>query len=277
MELKHYIMAAVIIGLLIILLVPMGSEYHDCGVDRDCFKNYSGNCEKAVFRTEENEVTTTMRVEGLKDTECGLSVEIEGDGRSEDMICWFPFNVTDFDAVNMAESCSGPLADTLEEQGRLMREELNKLSQTNLGCVPATLWEANYSTFIINGVVQKGDVSYCHTSMDFHVPGKLDAASIEYYFNITDEEIYLDYTHKDYGDLSTWCDFEETTLYSEVGTSKSMPFEFKNINGTDWCHVAFYSHVYGMPEVETHLFISNNETQAATRTSKGIVKERVFR
>ncbi len=279
MELRYFIIGVVIIGLLLILFMPAEqlseSEYFDCGLNKTCFKEYSGNCEKATYSVNENGTLSTMRVEGLNEEgECGLFTEITRDQKSESMTCWFPYNVTDFEGLNLTEACSGPLADTFTGLGQQIREEMEQLEETNWGCIEGEVWDVNFSKFVVNGIVNSSDsVFYCYTTFTFRIPGVFDGFNVQHYFNRTDEEIYGDYEHQDYGDLEEWCSVDETKMYSEIAVVRSKPFEFKNVNGTDWCYISFYHHMYEMPEVETHLFISNNKTLVAIKTSKGTVVE----
>ncbi len=273
MDTKHFLVIGVVCAiLLVVLFFPFGGPAPvDCGSDYGCFLPHALNC--TLAKADIN--GTLMEVKGPADGGCEVFMSTpEGD-----MTCTFPSNASSLSGFNMEEACEGELATKIAEIGEVVRTASQDLYATSYSCIPGTLWDTDRSTLIVHGPVHPiPEVVYCHVTFTFIVPEKTGLMTINHYFNRTDEEIYVAYESDQGLNITEWCtDNMDYDHFSNNGTVRSKALEYANVDGVDYCHLAFYEQGYDMPALQGDVvYDENGQTVAIIKTSQGSVLQKVF-
>ena len=170
MELKHMIIGAVILGLLILLVLPMGGtaeepeetkETQDCGNSMACLELAAQDCtpSKVVQNTEDT--STYMEIMGEADGMCEIFIRIDSVNGStaemgyypehlrqsvlawegKGMECSVPMNGTIYNPTNLTQYCEGGLKDAILDTSKKMGAFYEELANVNPACVEGTLWD----------------------------------------------------------------------------------------------------------------------------------------
>ena len=309
MELKHMIIGAVIIGLVILLVLPMGATSVeepknatiDCGMDMVCFMDASENCTKAKVVTDSSGNKMALEMLGKEGGACrtnmtitevnldapGFSAYPEKSSKStlawagKSMVCDFPMGSPDYDNMtSILDFCEGELKGAIDDTLLMLSDEISMIAEINPACIEQTLWDSSFSSYEVNGIVTHDERNVCKATYSFGTD-ETGTFAVTHFFDMTGEEVVVDYfggpTRS--GDISEWCTSIGWDFRQPKGTATASAAEIIESKGEEFCHVHFIllpASEY-LPGISADAYLdTTTQTAIRIKTTMGNTIERVY-
>jgi len=238
MEIKYIIIAAVILGLLVLILLPGGAPAEQslsCGSDKQCMVSALSNCTKANYTGNESGVVSFIRIEGIENGQCrvfiaNVATPIITGLTGTNMTCLLPLGAADLAKLDYASLCTGSTVD----YAKRLAEETVKGNEHYLKygylCTARSFANSSDFSYEITGPVTIQGMDMCHATVKTTI-AEVGTISLDYYFNKTTDGMQPSFQRSAEASCSS---AEKRTAESEfIGYFKAA--ENKDINGTMTC------------------------------------------
>jgi len=308
MKIKHYIIGAVILGLLAILFWPAGgggvpTATIDCNSNYTCFEQAALQCQKAKVTQKTDANSFSVEILGQESGKCKsifkmLSVNKNSSTikqypnslrqeifamEGKDMACLMPLEVGIYNITDMPSYCSGSLKDALVSTGKKLTDYLELLYRVNPACVEGKLWSYPETNYTILGIERYDGTDVCHATYSMIIPGYTGTFRVHHYFTMDSEEAEVSYNNAPTPpaqNFDAWCLSAPKWRYKTAyGLSRVVLAEPVEADGVKSCHIQFLmepSSPY-IPGGTVDLYVMEGAKTVATfETTAGNVLQKAY-
>ena len=213
MEIKFIIIGAVILGLLAIVVLPMGetqAEPIDCGGNLTCFTNAAEDCSPAQVTQTTGASSSSIVMKGEKDGMCEMHLTVDAINsstpemqyypedlkasilawESKSMDCLVPMDGGVYQPENLTQYCEGELKTLMLTTSQKMGAFYNGLAAVNPACVNGEMWNESGLGYVVHGI----ENSQCHATYSFGVTPVTGKFVVDHYFTYEDQEVLVTYS-----------------------------------------------------------------------------------